>query len=158
LKTSANVVGAEHHFYEGRSEMESCLETPGPQTPLVRAIAYYRHSANERQEASLAIQRNHVRRWASENGVEIIREFCDTSPSSIDSADRLAFTEMLEDWIKHRSDFEYVLCLDASRWDRFPNSDLAARFSEACAENKKQLIYTAAGKLTENEAFKEVWA
>lgn len=138
--------------------MESCLEPPGPQTPLVRAIAYYRHSANERQEASLAMQQDHVRRWASENGVELIREFCDTSPSNIDSADRPAFTEMLDDWIKQRSDFEYVLCLEPNRWGRFRNSDLAARFSEACAENKKQLIYTAAGKLTENEAFKEVCA
>ena len=138
--------------------MENCLETPGPQTPLVRAIAYYRHSANERQEASLAIQQDHVRRWASENGVEIIREFCDARPAEIDSADRPAFTEMMDEWIKQRSDFEYVLCLDASRWGRFPNIVIAELVSEICEHHKKQLIYTSDGKPGDNEASKEVRA
>ncbi len=158
LKTLAIVAEAECHFYEGISEMGNCLETtlPDQQAPLARALAYYRHSVQDGREESLLIQQDHVRQWASENGVEIIREFCDARPAEIDSADRPAFTEMLEDWIKQRSDFEYVLCLDANRWGRFPNIAIAELVSEICEHHKKQLIYTSDGKPKDNEAIKEV--
>jgi DNA invertase Pin-like site-specific DNA recombinase len=95
---------------------------------------------------------------ASKNGVEIIREFCDARPAEIDSFDRPAFIEMLEDWIKQRSDFAYVLCLDASRLDRFPNSDIAELVNEICGHYKKQLIYISDGKPRDNEAIKKVRA
>jgi DNA invertase Pin-like site-specific DNA recombinase len=91
---------------------------PGSQSPPIRAIAYYRQSTQNRQEESLAEQKAQVRQWAAENGVEIIREFFDDCPANIDSDERSAFAEMINDWINQRSDFEYVLCLDASRWGR----------------------------------------
>ena len=140
--------------------MGNCWETtlPDPLAPLVRTIAYYRHSIQDGQEESLAIQQDHVRRWATENGVEIIREFCDVGPAGSDFADRPAFTEMLEYWIKQRSDFEYVLCLDASRWGRFRNIAIAELVSEICEHYKKQLIYISDGKPRDNEAIKEVRA
>jgi len=34
-------------------------------------VAYYRHSARDRQENSVAIQQELVRKWAQENGVDI---------------------------------------------------------------------------------------
>ena len=45
--------------------------------PKVRAVAYYRHSAEDRQESSIPIQREQVREWADKNGVDIIHEFAD---------------------------------------------------------------------------------
>ena len=45
--------------------------------PLARGIAYYRHSAQDRQENSIPIQQDQVREWAREHGVEIIQEFAD---------------------------------------------------------------------------------
>ncbi|MEI6540970.1 MAG: recombinase family protein [Planctomycetota bacterium] len=42
-----------------------------------RGIAYYRHSAQDRQENSIPIQQDQVREWAREHGVEIIQEFAD---------------------------------------------------------------------------------
>ncbi|OHB80852.1 MAG: hypothetical protein A2V98_08295 [Planctomycetes bacterium RBG_16_64_12] len=36
-----------------------------------KAVAYYRHSAQERQENSISIQRDQVREWAEKNGVDI---------------------------------------------------------------------------------------
>ncbi|KAA1258086.1 hypothetical protein LF1_06010 [Rubripirellula obstinata] len=62
--------------------------------PLVRAVAYYRHSAQDRQENSIPIQQDQVRAWAREHGVEIIREFCDAGRSGLNSEGRPAFTEM----------------------------------------------------------------
>ena len=42
-----------------------------------RGIAYYRHSAQDRQENSIRIQQDQVREWEREHGVEIIQEFAD---------------------------------------------------------------------------------
>jgi len=49
----------------------------GDGPPKVRAVAYYRHSAQDRQENSIPIQREQVREWAEQHGVEIIKEFSD---------------------------------------------------------------------------------
>ena len=90
------------HFYEGIFEMENCVKVtmPEPQSTLMRAIAFYRHSAHDRQEDSIAIQKDQVRQWALENGVEIIHEFCDFGSSGFDSDVCPVFTEMIEDCIK----------------------------------------------------------
>lgn len=54
------------------------VDLPDANAPaLVRATAYYRHSAQDRQENSIPIQQDQVRQWAREHGVEIICEFCD---------------------------------------------------------------------------------
>ncbi len=96
----------------------AATDQPGAQ-PKIRAIAYYRHSAQDRQENSVEIQRDQVREWAEQHGVEIIKEFADRGKSGLTSEGRPAFTEMMEEWVKQRKDFDYVLCLDVSRWGRF---------------------------------------
>ena len=73
------------------------IDTPELQetTPKVRAVAYYRHSAQDRQENSIPIQQDQVREWAQKNGVEIIQEFADAGKSGLTSEGRPAFTEMI---------------------------------------------------------------
>ena len=90
------------------------IDTPESPTaaPKLRAVAYYRHSAQDRQENSIPIQRDQVREWADKNGVEIIREFADAGKSGLTSEGRPAFTEMMDEWVKKRTDFSYILCLD----------------------------------------------
>jgi len=114
--------------------------------PKIKAVAYYRHSAQDRQENSIPIQQEQVREWADKNGVEIIHEFADAGKSGLNAEGRPAFTEMMGEWVKHRKDFEYVLCLDVSRWGRFQDLDLSARYSSECREHGKQVIYTTIGK------------
>ena len=58
---------------------------PG-EPPRVPAVAYYRHSAQDRQENSISIQGDQVHEWAEKNGVEIIEEFADHG--SMPKADR----------------------------------------------------------------------
>ena len=53
-----------------------------------RAVAYYRHSAQDRQENSIAIQQDQVRSWAKSNGVEIIHEFMDSGKSGLTAEGR----------------------------------------------------------------------
>ena len=108
--------------------------------PKVRAVAYYRHSAQDRQENSIPIQRDQVREWADQHGVEIIHEFADAGKSGLNAEGRPAFTEMMDDWVKQKDDFEYVLCLDVSRWGRFQDIDLSAQYSGECKKHGKQII------------------
>ena len=110
-----------------------------------RAVAYYRHSAQDRQENSIPIQQEQVRQWAEQRGVEIIHEFKDAGKSGLTAEGRPAFTEMMEEWVKKRGDFAYVICLDVSRWGRFQDLDLSAQYSSECKRHGKNVVYTAIG-------------
>ena len=43
-----------------------------PTTPRLRGVAYYRHSARDRQENSVAIQQDLVQKWAKENSLVFV--------------------------------------------------------------------------------------
>jgi len=123
----------------------------------IRAIAYYRHSAQDRQENSIPIQQDQVREWARNHSVEIIQEFADHGRSGLTSEGRPAFTDMMENWVKKRNDFQYILCLDVSRWGRFQDIDLSAQFSAECKKAGKQVIYTTIGKPREDDPLYPVY-
>jgi len=129
-------------------------ESPAPK---FRAVAYYRHSAQDRQENSVAIQQEQVRQWARENGVEIIHEFADRGKSGLTAEGRDGFNDMMEKWIKERRDFDFVLCLDVSRWGRFQDIDLSATYSAECKRHGKQVIYTTLGKPKPNDQLYQVY-
>jgi DNA invertase Pin-like site-specific DNA recombinase len=116
-----------------------------PAAPRFRGVEYYRHSARDRQENSVAIQQELVQKWAKENGVDIIHEFSDRGKSGLTAEGRDAFNDMMENWVKKRKDFDFVLCLDVSRWGRFQDIDLSATYSADCKRHGKQVIYTTLG-------------
>ena len=113
--------------------------------PLRRGVAYYRHSAKDRQENSVAIQQELVQKWAKENGVEIVQEFADRGKSGLTAEGRDGFNDMLDNWVKRRKDFDAVLCLDVSRWGRFQDMDHSATYSAECKKYGKDVIYTTMG-------------
>ena len=123
----------------------------------VKAVAYYRHSAQDRQENSIPIQRDQVHEWAEINGVEIVHEFADAGKSGLTAEGRPAFTEMMEEWVKGNADFDYVLCLDVSRWGRFQDIDLSAQYSAECKRHGKQVIYTTIGMPREDDPLYPVY-
>lgn len=116
-----------------------------PVAPRFRGVAYYRHSARDRQENSVAIQQELVQKWAGDNGVDIIHEFADRGKSGLTAEGRHGFNDMMESWVKQRKDFDFVLCLDVSRWGRFQDLDLSATYSAECKKHGKQVIYTTLG-------------
>jgi len=130
---------------------------PDAAAPRFRAVAYYRHSAQDRQENSIAIQQEQVRQWARENGVEIIHEFADRGKSGLTAEGRDAFNDMMENWVKQSNDFDFVLCLDVSRWGRFQDIDLSATYSAECKRHGKQVIYTTLGKPKPNDQLYQVY-
>ena len=116
-----------------------------------RAVAYYRHSAQDRQENSIPIQREQVREWATRECMEIIHEFEDAGKSGLNAEGRPAFNEMMEEWVKKRQDFDYVLCLDVSRWGRFQDIDMSAEYSGECKRHGKLVVYTTIGMPKEDD-------
>jgi hypothetical protein len=56
--------------------------------PRFQAVAYYRHSAHNRQENSIPLQQEQVREWAEKNGVDIIHEFADAGRSGLNAEGR----------------------------------------------------------------------
>ena len=111
-----------------------------------RAVAYYRHSAQDRQENSVEIQQDQVRQFAREHDIEIIREFSDRGKSGLSTDGRDGFNEMISEYVQGaKEDFEYVLVLDVSRWGRYQDTDLSAYFSGLCAKHGKQVVFTTIG-------------
>ena len=160
IPASVVLAGTTETFTDGAFILDNWWEigVSDPDSPaLFRAVAYYRHSAQDRQENSIPIQQDQVRQWAREHGVEIIGEFCDAGRSGLNSEGQPAFTEMMDEWISKRGDFEYVLCLDVSRRGRFQDIDLSAQFSAICKKNGKQVFYTTIGKPRENDPLYPVY-
>lgn len=110
-----------------------------------KAVAYYRHSAQDRQEYSIPIQREQVRKFAREHGIEIIKEFPDYGKSGLSSKGRDKFLEMLEHVAEGPEEFDYVLALDMSRWGRFQDLVLSPYYIGLCQQYGKKVIFTDIG-------------
>jgi DNA invertase Pin-like site-specific DNA recombinase len=110
-----------------------------------RAVAYYRHSAQERQENSVEIQQDQVRKFAADNDVEIIEEFIDRGKTGLITDGRDAFKKMLSGIETGKYACDYVLVLDVSRWGRFQDTDTAAYYTSLCAMHGNPVIYTSIG-------------
>lgn len=124
---------------------------------VATAVAYYRHSREDGQQNSIPIQQEQVRQWAEEHGVEIIHEFSDPGRSGLTAEGRPAFTDMMENWVKGQRNFQYVLCLDVSRWGRFQDIDLSAQYSAECKRHGRQVIYTTIGMPREDDPLYPVY-
>ena len=53
----------------------------------VRAVAYYRHFAQDSADNSIPSQREQVQQWADDHDIEIVREYADGQPPPDDSQD-----------------------------------------------------------------------
>ncbi len=139
------------HWWERRDTI--------PEQPKVawRAVAYYRHSAQDRQENSIAIQQDQVRPWAESRSGEIIHECMDPGKSGLTAEGRPGFQDLMENWVKKRNDFKYILCLDVSRWGRFQDLDLSAQYSAECRKYGKEVIYTKIGMPREDDPLYPVY-
>ena len=69
---------------------EIATEDQAGQPARPRAVAYYRHSAQDRQENSIPIQQGQVHEWAEKNGVDIIEEFADAGKFGLNAEGRPA--------------------------------------------------------------------
>lgn len=119
-----------------------------------KAIAYYRHSAQDKQENSIDIQKEHVHKFAKTHNIEIIKEFEDEGKSGLSTMGRDAFNDMIENYvIGKKGKFDYILVLDVSRWGRFQDGDVAGFYKGICKKYGIQVIFTTMGFLKEDDLF-----
>lgn len=124
--------------FENNGQGEQWWQTkPLANTP--RAIAYYRHSAQEKQKNSVELQAEQVRAYACENSIRIIHEFADRGRSGV-TGNRPAFQEMLC-WVRERNDFQYILIPEISRMGRFQDNDLFGYYELECRRNGKEIRF-----------------
>jgi DNA invertase Pin-like site-specific DNA recombinase len=115
------------------------LVSPEDAVPApVRAVAYCRLSALDRQGRGMQAQQARVQAWASDHRVEIIHVFCDSSPAFGGSDDQPALAELINDWIVARDDFELVLCCDLTRVSR--RADAIASLEAICRQHGKRIV------------------
>jgi DNA invertase Pin-like site-specific DNA recombinase len=114
--------------------------------PPKKAIAYYRHSAEDKQENSVAIQRQHTEKFACEHDVEIIHEEADEGKSGL-TENRPAFKRLLDNWVENPEapPFDYVFVYDVSRWGRFKDQDLGGHLRYLCKKHGKEVVYVSRG-------------
>ena len=118
-----------------------------------QALAYYRHSAEGRQENSIEIQREAVHAFAEKYDIEIVEEFEDPGKSGLNAEGRDGFQALLER-VK-QNDVENVVCYDITRWGRFQNIDHSAAYEAKCAEHGVKVVYVVHGDLAKNEEDKD---
>ena len=117
------------------------------------ALAYYRHSAEGRQENSIEIQREAVHIFAEKYDIEIVEEFEDAGKSGLNAEGREGFQTLLER-VK-QDDVDNVICYDITRWGRFQNIDHSAAYEAKCAEHGVKVVYVVHGDLSKNEEDKD---
>lgn len=117
-----------------------------------KAIAYYRHSAEDRQENSIPIQREQVRAFAKEHGIEIVGEYEDAGKSGLSAEGRDGFNQMM-DRATMDPDFQYIIALDVSRWGRFQDNDLSSYYRAICKKYGKTVVYASMGIPKEDDLF-----
>lgn len=116
---------------------------------MKKAVCYYRHSAEDKQENSISLQRERVEKFCMENGIKILGEELDDGVSGI-SAKRPGFQRLLNNWIENKSqDFDFVMVLDVSRWGRFQNIDEAAYYDFLAYRNNRKVVYVDRGLNTD---------
>lgn len=99
----------------------------------LKAVAYYRHSAEDKQENSVEIQREQVEKFADTEGVEIIEHFQDEGFTGITDG-RPGFQAMFNKWIRDplAPKIDYILVYDASRFGRFQKIPVAMNLLMEC--------------------------
>lgn len=113
-----------------------------------KAVAYYRHSAEDKQENSVPIQREQVQKFATKYAIEVIHEEADEGVSGL-TANRPGFRRLFKDWVENLNApaYDYILVFDVSRWGRFQNPNEAAHYEFICELRKKKVIYIVRGSV-----------
>ncbi len=111
------------------------------QKTVKKAVAYYRHSAEDKQENSVPIQREHAQKFAAKHNIEIIHEEADEGVSGL-IANRPGFKRLFNNWVYNLEapQFDYVLFYDISRWGRFQDQDEGAYYAFMCKKHGKNLV------------------
>lgn len=109
---------------------------------MITAIGYCRKST-DRQEQSIAQQKEAIERYARKNGYEVVNWYCDEGISGSRFKDRPAFQKMISACSSDNS-FQAVLVFDKSRFGRPQNTKELISYEYRIEETGKELVYVNA--------------
>lgn len=112
------------------------------QSPAFRAAEYVRMST-EHQQYSTKNQAEHIREYAKQRGIQIIRTYADQGKSGLRIDGRQALQHLIQDVQSGSADFQIILVYDVSRWGRFQDADESAYYEYICRRAGIQVVYCA---------------
>ncbi|HUD06017.1 MAG TPA: recombinase family protein [Candidatus Saccharimonadales bacterium] len=112
----------------------------------LKALAYYRHSAEDKQENSVENQKEQVENFADKEHIQILEHFRDEGISGL-TANRPGFQEMFSKWVTNPDSpkVDYILVYDASRFGRFQKMSEVWRLLGLCEERGIRLASVTRG-------------
>jgi DNA invertase Pin-like site-specific DNA recombinase len=99
--------------------------------------------STDHQRYSTENQADALQRYADAHGMRVVRTYEDSGKSGLNVEGRLALTQLLDDVITKRADFEVLLVYDVSRWGRFQDADESAHYEYMCRRAGVRVIYCA---------------
>jgi DNA invertase Pin-like site-specific DNA recombinase len=106
------------------------------------AVIYCRHSAEDKQEFSITVQKEEIQKFADKHNITIIQSFEDAGKSGL-SSNRPGFLKLYE-YTKTQK-FDYVLVFDVTRWGRYQDTDESAYYEVLFKREGKRIIYIDKG-------------
>ena len=77
-------------------------------------------------------QRTAIAAYAAGRGIAIIRRYADEGRSGLTISGRNGLSDLIQDILRERADFNCVLVYDVSRWGRFQDVDESAYYEFIC--------------------------
>ena len=105
-----------------------------------RAATYVRMST-EFQQYSIENQSNAIQKYASLQGLLVVKRFVERGRSGLTIARRPALRDLLQEVESGTADFENILVYDVSRWGRFQDVDESAHYEYICKRAHVRVHY-----------------
>jgi DNA invertase Pin-like site-specific DNA recombinase len=122
--------------------MSSSRQQPPDDPPLMRAAQYVRMST-EHQQYSTENQGDAIRDYALARGYDIVKTYADDGKSGLRLQGRDSLSQLIQDVVSGKADFEAVLVYDVSRWGRFQDTDESAYYEHTCKRAGIRVVYCA---------------
>ena len=122
--------------------IDQVADSASTATAPMRAVEYVRMST-EHQQYSTENQRDKIREYAAQRGLEVIRTYADAGKSGLRIDGRQALQQLIRDVQSAQADFQIILVYDVSRWGRFQDADESAYYEYICRRAGIQVVYCA---------------
>ncbi|MBS0457903.1 MAG: recombinase family protein [Proteobacteria bacterium] len=99
--------------------------------------------STDHQRYSTENQREAIRKYAAQHGMDIVRTYADEGKSGLSLDGRDALKQLIHDVQAGHPGFKAILVYDISRWGRFQDADESAYYEYVCRRAGIQVIYCA---------------
>ena len=111
-------------------------------TSAGRAAQYVRMSTDH-QRYSTQNQAATIAVYAAQRDLVIVRTYADEGRSGLRIHRRDGLSELIDDVVSGRADFDHILVYDVSRWGRFQDTDESAHYEFVCRQAGIKVCYCA---------------